>query len=247
MRKKIIAANWKMNMSASQAEFLLAALVPKISNTSAECLILPPFTSLYAVKKLLAGTGIALGAQNMHYMDNGPFTGEISPLMLKEAGVEYVLLGHSERRALGESGEMINLKVKSAVNHGIKPIICLGEPQEVRESGTELEFISNQLDEELGGICLCSEMLIAYEPIWATGTGCPADSADAQRCASFIRSYLAMKDSQCAQEIRILYGGSINSSNIASFLSQSDIDGALVGGASLNESFERIARYDEEF
>ncbi|MCH8171421.1 MAG: triose-phosphate isomerase [Bacteroidetes bacterium] len=249
MRRRIIAGNWKMHNNLSESQNLVTKLVNELNNQNInrEVIICPPFTSLTEVSNLLDGTKIELGAQNMHFEDKGAFTGEISADMLKSVGCKYVILGHSERRTIfGESDEIINKKIKQALNAGLIPIFCMGETLEQREDGITNDVINNQVSE---GIKELSEedvnkIIIAYEPIWAIGTGKTATPEQAQEVHKFIRSLLRENFSEnTSQNIPILYGGSVKPNNAEDILAKEDIDGALVGGACLDtDSFVSIIK-----
>lgn len=248
MRKPIIAGNWKMNKTAKEAAKLIVGLRDKVAGASCEVVICPPYTSLAQAVTLTEGTNIKVGAQNMYFEESGAFTGEISPLMLKEIGVEYVILGHSERRQyFKEDDELINKKLKSAYIYGLTPILCVGETLEERETGKTYEVISNQLLADFADIDSknVENSIIAYEPIWAIGTGKTATSEDANDVIKFIRGKIKeMFGENPAEEIRIQYGGSVKPSTIKGQMQMSDIDGALVGGASLNvEDFAGIVNF----
>jgi len=249
MRTPLIAANWKMNNTASESVSLIKKLrlsLKKIKNR--DIVICPPFTSLNPVYEEIKGSNMKLGAQNMHYGEKGAFTGEISPLMLKDLGCEYVILGHSERRQyFNENDDLINKKVKSALQHNLKPILCLGETLEERNQNKTKSKVKAQLENCLKDIQKSDilKITIAYEPIWAIGTGVNAAPEQAEDVHAFIRELLSKKyGKDTAEKIRILYGGSVKPDNIKSLMEEKDIDGALVGGASLNaESFTKIAGY----
>jgi triosephosphate isomerase (TIM) len=250
-RTPLIAGNWKMNLNFEQSAALVKAIAIGIKDLSGvEVLVAPPFTNLSVVKHAIGNSSIFLAAQNMHWEKEGAFTGEVSAQMLIEAGCSHVILGHSERRSLfKERDEMINYKVKSAVSAGLKPIVCVGETLGERENNWTFDVIRNQLSGSLkhfvdeGGIPL--SMILAYEPVWAIGTGRTATPEQAQEVHIFIRNWVKEtfgKDS--SDQIRILYGGSVKADNITSLMSKPDIDGALVGGASLKpESFMGIIRF----
>jgi len=238
MRKKVIAGNWKMNMDLHQSQKLVSEIINGLGkDTKADVIVCPPFTSLSEASSLLKDTHIKLGAQNMHFEESGAFTGEISADMLKSVGCEYVILGHSERRVIfNESDKMINKKVKTALAKGLKPIFCVGELLEQRESGETMKVISAQVEKGLEGITSeqIKNIIIAYEPVWAIGTGKTATPQQAQEVHSFIRELAAKKFSASAAENLIIqYGGSVKPENSGELLSQKDIDGALVGGACL--------------
>lgn len=253
MRKKIIAANWKMNMTISEAESFLEDLRLEIEDVSGvETVIAPPFTMLPKLSELLGGSQrIRLGAQNFYHEKSGAYTGEISAAMLRELFVKYVIIGHSERRQIfGETDELINKKVLAAHASELRPILCVGETLEEREAGKEKEVLEKQLR---GGLANVSaeqllETVIAYEPVWAIGTGKTATSAQAQECHAHVRAVLAeLSDQGTADKVRIQYGGSVKSSNAKELLTQPDIDGALVGGASLEpRSFAEIVKAAEQ-
>ncbi len=246
MRIPLVAGNWKMYKTAAEAgEFVqqLKTLLKDVQGV--EVAVCPPFTALYAVARELAGGKVALGAQNMHWEEEGAYTGEVSPKMLKEAGCRYVILGHSERRQyFQETDQMVNKKLKAALKWGFVPIVCVGEQLAEREAGKTAAVVAGQMEKSLDG--LNSEELagvvIAYEPVWAIGTGRTAQPEDAQQVNSFIRELLAARAGRpAADKVRILYGGSVKPENIASLMAQPDIDGALVGGASLQaDSFAAI-------
>lgn len=248
-RRAIIAGNWKMFNTVSETEDFLGAFLPKAQGLSAEVVICPTFTALGAAARMLKGSPVKLGAQNMHWEDSGAFTGEISPIMLKEIPCDYVILGHSERRGyFGETDEGVNRKAKAAFGHGLTPIVCVGESLEQREQGITLKWVLGQVEKALEGITAdqTKKLVFAYEPIWAIGTGKTASSGDAQEVIGAIRGKVAdLYDNSIAQEVRILYGGSVKPENIAELMQQPDIDGALVGGASLKpEGFYKISAYD---
>lgn len=239
MRIPIIAANWKMHKTLKEAENYASEFpVNEEKREKVEIIICPPFTALEAVGEALKGTGIKLAAQNMHPAPQGAFTGEVSPLMLKELGCEYVILGHSERRHIfGEKDSFINEKVKSALAHGIKPILCIGETLEERQGRQTETVCKGQLLQSLVGVEEkdIAQVVVAYEPVWAIGTGVNASAEDAEKTISYVREVLSGQYGvEKAAEIRIQYGGSVKPANIAEFMKQENIDGALVGGASLD-------------
>lgn len=249
MRLPIIAGNWKMNTTLSTAITLVRELKEGLEAISGvEKVICPPFISLAVIKEILAGSSIKLGAQNMYFEEKGAYTGEISPLMLKEL-CQYVIIGHSERRQyFGETDEMINKKLKAVLKFGLNPIFCIGEKLEEREAGRTKEVVTEQILKGLKGIEDPGGLVIAYEPVWAIGTGKPACGEDANEVIGFIRSLLSeLFGKELGQAIRIQYGGSVNKENIAEFILQPEIDGALVGGASLNpEEFISIVKQTAE-
>lgn len=250
MRRLLIAGNWKMHKTIPEALDLVRELKELVKDVNdRDILVCPPFTALYPVSKELEGSNIVLGGQNMYFEEQGAFTGEISPLMLKNAGCSYVILGHSERRHIfGETDELINKKVLSAVNHGLIPILCVGELLEEREAGKTQEVVEKQVREGLRGIDGEAEFVIAYEPVWAIGTGKTATPELAEEVHFFIRQVLSdMFGNEKANSVRILYGGSVKPENAAGLLNMENIDGALVGGASLKaESFAKIVKFDME-
>ncbi len=248
-RKPIIAGNWKMNKTPDEAVALIKALIPLVKdNDRVDIVVCPPFVGLAAAKEALAGSNIALGAQNMHFEESGAYTGEVSPGMLKALGVEYVILGHSERRQyFGETDEGVNKKVKAALKAGIKPIVCVGETLEERESGITSEVVCRQTKLALLGLSAmeAAGVIIAYEPIWAIGTGKTATAEDANETIRAIRGAVReVYGSDTADAIRIQYGGSMKPSNAAELMRMPEIDGGLIGGASLKaEDFAGIVNY----
>src|SRR5256885_8224813 len=249
MRKKIVAANWKMNMTqAETARFVQSLLLDLGDITDVEVVIVPPFTAIAKVMEALgASQSIKVGAQNMHWESNGAFTGEISAALLRDLLVRYVVLGHSERRALfGETDEIVNRKVKAAHEASLRPIVCVGETLEQRDKGNVEKILSIQLRGSLKDLSEkeLQETVIAYEPVWAIGTGRNATPAQAQEAHTFIRHTLQeISDATTADRIRIQYGGSVKPENARELMSQPDIDGALVGGASLDpRSFAQIIK-----
>lgn len=247
MRTPVMAGNWKMYKTIGEAVRFAKDL--KACELPARCrvVVCPPFTALSAVSAVLAGCRVELGAQNMHHRDEGAFTGEVSPLMLKEAGCGYVILGHSERRQFfGETDEEVGSKVASALAHGLTPIVCVGEVLSEREAGETEKVVEARLRGSLSGLEAekAGGIIVAYEPVWAIGTGRTASDSDAQQVNRFIRDLLAgMFGHDVSQSIRILYGGSVKPDNAAGLMAQPDIDGALVGGASLDvKSFAAIIK-----
>ena len=237
-RSMFIAGNWKMNTSISEATQLARDLVEQLGRTDAvDLAVCPPFVCLSAVGEALAGSKIALGAQNMFYEDNGAFTGEISGAMIKDAGCRYVILGHSERRhVIGENDELINRKIIKALADGLDVILCVGELLAEREAGRTPEVVSQQVKVGLEGASAAdmSRVTIAYEPVWAIGTGVTATPAQAQEVHAMIRELLGKRyDGALAESVRIQYGGSVKPGNAAELLALPDVDGALVGGAAL--------------
>ena len=238
MRIPFIAGNWKMNTTVSEAAELVKEMRQGLDTIAGvEKAVCPPFISLEAVRKIIEGSSIKLGAQNLYFEEKGAYTGEISPLMLADT-CEFAIIGHSERRQyFGETGKVVNKKIQAALRVGLKPILCVGEKLEENEVGRTEKVIVEQLKSSLSGINAVDGLIIAYEPIWAIGTGRAATSKQANETISFIRHNVAkLYDEDIAQRMRILYGGSVNAANAAEFLSQPEIDGALVGGASLKAS-----------
>jgi triosephosphate isomerase (TIM) len=252
-RKYLMAANWKMNLSLDDARALIIAIKRTETDfNTVDVLIAPPFTALALAYELLAETDIFIAGQNMHWETGGAFTGEISPLMLKEAGCTHVILGHSERRSLFyESSAAVNKKAIAAINAKLTPIVCIGESLSEREDGKTFDIIKSQLNESLEDFRaherIHEELILAYEPVWAIGTGKTATPAQAQEVHSFIRNWVTENiGSDMAQDIRILYGGSVKPDNIKELMEQTDIDGALIGGASLKaDSFISIIHFYE--
>ncbi|MDR3353741.1 MAG: triose-phosphate isomerase [Synergistaceae bacterium] len=246
MRRPIIAGNWKLNKTPSQTAAFIRETAPLVSGARCEIVVCPTAACLFAAREATRGSNIALGAQNMFYEDAGAFTGEISPDSLLELGVSYVIVGHSERRALfGESDEIVNKKTLKAIEKRLKPIVCVGESALQRQLGVTEETVRIQTKLALAGLPArdAEDVAIAYEPIWAIGTGVNATSAEANSTIRCIRAVLGeIYTAELATKIRILYGGSMNAGNARDLLSASDIDGGLIGGASLNSSdFAKIA------
>ena len=249
MRIPFIAGNWKMNTTATEAEKLVIEMLDNLDEIEGvEKVLCPPFVSLVAINMMLQDSSIKLGAQNMYFETKGAYTGEISPLMLSEL-CEFVILGHSERRwYFGETDEIVNKKVKAALVNKLKPILCVGERLAENEAGKTEEVINRQVTAALNGIEPVSNLVIAYEPVWAIGTGKAASGEQATATIQFIRGVVAkLWNKSIAQDSRILYGGSVTSANIAEFISHPEIDGALVGGASLKaEEFVSIVKQTAE-
>lgn len=248
MRTPIIAGNWKMNNTKEAGVKLINELAPLVKDAQATVVVCPTFTTLDAVIKVVSGTNIHVGAQNVHWEEKGAYTGEIAPSMLKEIGVEYVIIGHSERREyFGETDETVNKRVKAAIQAGIVPIMCCGESLETREAGTTNEFVGGQVKAGLSGLTAeqVANLVIAYEPIWAIGTGKTATSDQANEVCKFIRETVAAEFGQdAADRVRIQYGGSVKPATIAELMAKSDIDGALVGGAALKaDDFSKIVKF----
>ena len=245
MRKPLIAGNWKMNTTVDEAKILIEKMLSGLKESQGvEVLLCPPFISLQISADMLKGSGVALGAQNMHFEEKGAYTGEISPLMIKDI-CRYVILGHSERRHIfGESDEMVNKKVLSALTHTICPILCVGETLEENETGKTEDVIGRQVRSGLSGVEPQGQIVVAYEPVWAIGTGRAATVEQAESTIILIRDIISeLWGSKNADEIRILYGGSVTTANIGELIERPDIDGALVGGASLKaDDFRAIVR-----
>ena len=236
MRKPIIAGNWKMHKTIAEALEFVNDIKDRVNNEEVEAVICAPFTLLKDLKEATKGTSIKVGAQNMHFEEKGAFTGEISPLMLKELDMDYVIIGHSERRQyFNETNETVNRKVLKALEVGIDPILCVGETLEEREAGNTKDVCKVQVEKALENVSKedIAKVVIAYEPIWAIGTGKTATSEDANDVIAYIRQVVANLYKDLANEVRIQYGGSVKPSNVGDIMNQSDIDGALVGGASL--------------
>lgn len=248
MRIPMIAGNWKMNMTRAEAVDLVKDLGQAIEGVEGvEVVVCPPFTALASTAQICMDFGIGLGAQNMHWESSGAFTGEVSPLMVKDSGCNYVIIGHSERRQFfGETNETVNAKIKAALANGLIPIMCVGETLEQREEGSTDRLCRDQVMEGLQGIepAQLSELVVAYEPVWAIGTGKSASATDAEHVIHYIRFVLAdMLGMEMARNNRILYGGSVKADNVRELMAQPSIDGALVGGASLKaDSFAGIVR-----
>ena len=243
-RKKIVAGNWKMNMTPSQAVKLVEELKPLVVSDDVEVVYCVPAIDIVPVAEAIKGSNVKLGAENFYIEDKGAFTGEISAPMLKDAGVEYIIIGHSERRDIfGENDILINQKVKKAFAAGLKPILCCGESLALRKAGTYKEWIARQIKWDLTDVTAdqVKELVIAYEPIWAIGTGETATADQAQEVCKMIREVIAeMYDTDTAEAVRIQYGGSMNAGNAAELLSKDDIDGGLIGGAALKPDFGKI-------
>lgn len=248
-RRPLLAGNWKMHMNIAEAEALASAIVRASIPEDRDVMLAPPYTALAAVGRVLAGSPVMLGAQNVCWEEKGAFTGEISPLMLQDVGCRMVLLGHSERRHIfGETDEMVNKRVAAALRFGLVPVLCIGETLDERESGHTFSVLERQLRSGLKDINpgAGNDLVVAYEPVWAIGTGKTASIEQAQEAHFFVRDLLAgMYEKNIATQMRILYGGSVNSDNVDSLMSQPDVDGALVGGAALKaDSFIRIIHFN---
>jgi triosephosphate isomerase len=248
MRTPIIAGNWKMNMTPAEAERLVAELIPLMKDAACEVVVCPPYVDLALVGKLLVGTNIKLGAQNIHWAPKGAFTGEISADMLLAMGVSHAIVGHSERRQyFGETDETVNKRAKAALEANITPIICVGESLEQRESGVTDTIVSMQTVAALAGFTAeeVVRSVIAYEPIWAIGTGKTATNEDANTTIKVIRDAIAgVYGQKVADEVRIQYGGSMNAKNATELMAMPEIDGGLIGGASLkSEDFSKVVHF----
>ncbi len=246
-RRKIVAGNWKMNKTPAEAVELIATLKPLVESNDVDVVFCVPAIDIVPAVTAAKGTNIEIGAENMYFEESGAYTGEIAPNMLVDAGVKYVILGHSERREYNhETDEELNKKVKKAFEHGLTPILCCGETLEQREMGITLDWIRMQIKSDLTGVPASdvAKMVIAYEPIWAIGTGKTATTEQAQEVCKAIRDCIAeVYDTDTAEKVRIQYGGSVNAGNAAELFAQPDIDGGLVGGASLKPDFGKIVNY----
>ena len=248
MRKPVIIGNWKMNKDLDEAKKLVKEIISEKLDNNVEKVVCVPFVYVTEVRKLLEGTYVGLGAQNMFFETKGAFTGEISPVMLKSCGVSYVILGHSERRTIfNETDEIINKKVKSALQYKLIPILCCGETLEERNLGIEKDIVEKQIRNTLDDISVndIEKVIIAYEPIWAIGTGLTASSDDAENMIKFIREILYDIYGNLSENIRIQYGGSVKPNNIKDLMQKENVDGALVGGACLEStSFCELINYN---
>ena len=246
-RRKIVAGNWKMNMTPSEAVKLIETLKPLVASEDVDVVFCVPAIDIIPAMEAAKGSNIAIGAENMYYEEKGAFTGEISPAMLVDAGVKYVIIGHSERREyFAETDETVNKKVLKAFEHGITPIICCGETLTQREQGVTIDFIRQQVKIALLNVTAeqAATAVIAYEPIWAIGTGKVATTEQAEEVCAAIRACIAeIYDEATAEAIRIQYGGSVSASSAPELFAQADIDGGLVGGASLKPDFGKIVNY----
>lgn len=251
MKKPIIAGNWKMNNTKAEAEQLITALKPLVKDvTRTDVVVCVPFTCIEKVKKLVKGSKIKVGAQNVAWADKGAFTGEISAAMLKEVGAEYVIIGHSERRQyFGETDKSVNMRLAQALKNELKPIVCIGETLDERNGGKTEIVLRTQLEGGLEGLTAddMKNVVIAYEPVWAIGTGVTATAEQANTTIKFIRKTLAkMFTRPVANKVRIQYGGSMNAKNASELMAMSDIDGGLIGGASLKaEDFSKVVHFND--
>ena len=249
-RKTIIAGNWKMNKTATEAKALISELIPAVKDAGCEVVICVPFTDLVTAVEMTKGTNIHVGAENVHFEKSGAFTGEISADMLTDLGVEYVVIGHSERRQyFGETDQTVNKRVLAAVAAGLKVILCVGEMKDVREAGATDGLVDYQTIMALNGLTAeqVADVVIAYEPVWAIGTGLTATDEQANETIGVIRKAVARKYGQeCADKVRIQYGGSMNPKNVKGLMAQPEIDGGLIGGASLKApDFSLVVNYDK--
>ena len=246
MRKPIIAGNWKMNKTAKEAVELITALKPLVAKSKPEVVVCVPYTDLWAVAEAIKGSKIKLGAENVAWADSGAFTGEISAAMLKEIGVEYVIIGHSERRQyFGETDETVNKRLKQALANDLKPIVCVGETLTEREKNKTTKVLKKQILEGFAGVTDFANIVIAYEPVWAIGTGKTATAEDANKTIGYIRSVIRKTfGAEVAKSLRIQYGGSMKPSNAKELMAERNIDGGLIGGAALKaEDFAGIVNY----
>ena len=248
-RKKMIAGNWKMNKTPSEAKALVELLAPLVQNDDVDVVYCVPAIDIVPVVEAVKGSNVAVGAENMYVEESGAYTGEIAPAMLVDAGVKYVIIGHSERREyFKEDDAFLNKKVLKALEHGLTPILCCGETLEQRESGVTLDWIRLQIKSDMQGVTAeqAASMVIAYEPIWAIGTGKTATADQAEEVCKAIRECIAeIQATDTAEKIRIQYGGSMNAGNCKELLAKPDIDGGLIGGASLKADFGEIVNYNK--
>jgi triosephosphate isomerase len=247
MRKAFIAGNWKMNMTAKSGEELIKTLAPMVKDATCDVALCVPAILIPAMTKAAEGTNISIGAENVHWAKSGAFTGEISADMLKEYGVKYVIIGHSERRQyFGETDETVNKRTLAALENGLTPIVCVGELLEERENGTTNAVLDKQLTVGLAGVEDLTKIVIAYEPVWAIGTGKTATDEQAEETIAYIRKKLGeLFCPKCAEQVIIQYGGSMNAGNCKGLMAQPNIDGGLIGGASLKTDFATIVNYDK--
>ncbi|MCI9518915.1 MAG: triose-phosphate isomerase [Clostridia bacterium] len=247
MRKPIIAGNWKMNNTKAEAETLIKELIPLVKDAEAEVVVCVPYTVIETAARLTKGTNIKVGAENVAWADKGAFTGEVSAAMLKEVGAQYVIIGHSERRQyFGETDETVNKRTVQALKNGFAPIVCVGETLTEREGGVTEAVCKRQVEGAFAGIGVedAQKTVVAYEPVWAIGTGKTATGEQAQETIAYIRSVLAGLYGAAAENIRIQYGGSMNPSNVKELMEKKDIDGGLIGGASLKAAdFSKVVNY----
>ena len=247
LRKPFIAGNWKMNMTAESGAKLIKELAPLVKDANCDVALCVPAILIPAMTQAAKGTNIAIGAENVHWADKGAYTGEISCEQLKEYGVKYAIIGHSERRQyLGETDESVNMRALTALKNGITPIVCVGETLSEREGGITEKVLDKQLAEGLKGVENVADVVIAYEPVWAIGTGKTATDEQAQETIAYIRKKIGqLFCPKCAEKVIIQYGGSMNAANCKGLMAQSDIDGGLIGGASLKLDFATIVNFDK--
>ena len=251
MRKPIIAGNWKMNKTIAETKTLLTSLLPLVKGADAEVVVCTPFTALATAVEMTKGSNVFVGAENVHFEKNGAFTGEISAEMLVEIGVKYVIIGHSERRQyFAETDETVNKRTKAALASGLIPIVCVGESLAEREGSKTEEVVKRQIEIGLQGISasdFASNLVVAYEPIWAIGTGVTATADQANETVGYIRTVISAKfGTEAGAAVRIQYGGSMNEGNVVELMSKDEIDGGLIGGASLvAEKFEKIVNFNK--
>ena len=248
MRKPIIAGNWKMNKTPAEGVALVNDLKPLVADAECDVVVCVPATDIYAVAEAVKGSNVHLGAQNVHFAESGAYTGEISADMLLALGVEYVIIGHSERRQyFGETDETVNKRTLTALAKGLIPIVCIGETLEERQTGKTEEVLSRQVIEGLKGVEDITKLVIAYEPVWAIGTGVTATSEQANETIGYIRNVVAETFCpKCAAAVRIQYGGSMKGSNAKELMAQPEIDGGLIGGASLKAAdFAQVVNYNK--
>lgn len=247
MRKPFIAGNWKMNMTVESGKKLIKELIPFVKDANCDVALCVPAILIPEMVQAAKGSNIAIGAENVHWAQSGAYTGEISADMLKDYGVKYVIIGHSERRQyFGETDESVNKRTLAALNANLTPIVCIGETLEERESGKTESVLSRQLELGLKGVEDITKLVIAYEPVWAIGTGKTATDEQAQETIAFIRRKIGeLFCPKCAEKLIIQYGGSMNAKNCKGLMAQPDIDGGLIGGASLKLDFATIVNYDK--
>ena len=249
MRRKVIAGNWKMNKSPEDAKTFMQSFPELVKDSESEVVLCVPYIDVCVMKELAKDTNVKIGVQNVHYEEKGAYTGEVSVKMLKDIGMEYVIIGHSERRQYyNETDEGVNKKLKASLANGLKPIVCVGETLEQREAGITKDFVTTQVRLALAGLSKedVAKTIIAYEPIWAIGTGKTASKEDANEACAWIRNEIRNLFGDVAEEVIIQYGGSVKSSNANELFNMSDIDGGLVGGASLEpEEFAKIVNYNK--
>ncbi len=246
-RKPFIAGNWKMNMTVATGTQLIKDLAPLVADANCDVALCVPAILIPAMTEAAKGTNISIGAENVHWAASGAYTGEVSTAMLKDYGVKYVIIGHSERRQyFGETDETVNKRVLTALSADLTPIMCIGETLSQREAGETEAVITKQLDIDLQGVEDITKIVIAYEPVWAIGTGRTATDEQAEETIAFIRKRIAeMYCPKCAEKVIIQYGGSMNAGNCKGLMAQPDIDGGLIGGASLKLDFAKIVNYDK--